>query len=401
MDSLHNFALYLMMNRPLFVYATVCIFLIGWWSLAFRKHFSQPDTPICLRTISSEIPCAISSLPLSSLYREELADALRGNYALMIQKIVDWDIDAALLEESGVAHIQRMPAHLIQQAHYLLRQIESQNSIGSNETHKYLPQTYVSASILLTLLPPEAIAAIPAGLRKSTQLYPEELTAKIPFNFDKFANEKLYLMKPKLAFVSDFYSDPNRIQTLKNQGISIVYTSSISTIPDIKETLELIGEHVGKPLEARLLSIFIEACLIALENRLYASQPLEQINHILKHSLYVFYNTQFQLPPRLTVTHALLQRLGFSQLIESLQHKTHLAQEDILRINPDFLLVASSDKSHFKSLLQHYPALKELNAVKQQNMTWLDDTIQQTPTHHVLLAYFDLVNALAHMEVSQ
>jgi iron complex transport system substrate-binding protein len=390
-----------LLNKPFLLYLTVTLFIVGWWFLAFHDSLWKANVSLSINPLPNEFPTLPSSLPLSSLNRPELASALRGNYPLIVKKIVDWDVDAILLENAGHTQIQRLPAPTLQRCHLLLRQMKSGEARLINNSKKYLPQTYVSAGILLTLLPPEAIAALPAGIRKSTQLYPEALTVKIPMNLDKFETEKLYMMKPEVAFVSNVYSDPNRIQALKNQGISVVFTSGLSTISDIQRTLELIGSTVGKAEEAELLSIFIEASLMAIENRLHATISPEQMDHISKHMLYLCYNTKFQHPLNMTVTHSLLQRLHLSFVRNNLYNKTTLAQEDLLQMNPDYLILSSSHKSRVENILQLYPALRDLKAIQQHNLMWLDDDVQQTPTHHVVLAYFDLVNALAHMRLLQ
>lgn len=386
-------------NRASLLYSTLLTFVLGWWVLAFQDSFWKSDVHLDLKTLPIELASSSEPQKLSSLNRNLLITALQGNFPLMAKKILEWDVDASILEASGIKNIHRLSPHLILRSHYLLRIIKTLPTLPLKPL-KYLPQTYASAGFLLTLLHPESIAALPSGIRKNTQLYPLKLTSKIPFNLNRFETEKIYLMKPASAFVSAFYSDPVMIQSLQNQGISMVFTPAISTLTDIYDSLLLIGKNVGKSDEAELLSLFIESSLMAIENRLLAAKPLKEWNQIKEMSFYLCYNTHLHTPSPLTVTVDLLNRLDLSMTKKCEEYKgTSLTQEDLLRLNPEFLLISANDPSQIERLLIDYPALKSLEAIRQNNIFWLDDTIQQSPTHHIILAYFDLVNALAHMRV--
>ncbi len=177
----------LWINRSILFYTALLVFVFSWWTVAFRHSFWKLETQIGSKTLPIEFPKPRSPL-LSSLHREELIKALQGDFALMAKKIIEWDADAVLLEVAGAKNMRRLSSRQILKSHYLARKIEANINTGSQ--HKFLPQTYASATFLLTLLQPEAIAALPAGFRNDTRLFPRELTDRIPFNLDRFEMEK-------------------------------------------------------------------------------------------------------------------------------------------------------------------------------------------------------------------
>lgn len=383
------------MNRSLYFYILLSLFVFGWWAIAFRDVVWKADRPIESKTLPIELSKS-NSPHLSSLNREELMLALQGDFALMARKIVEWDHDAVLLETSGGSAIQRLPSDTFKRSIYLSKKVEENQKVSSQ--NKYLPQTYASVVFLLTLLDQNSIAALPRGFFTYNRFIPRTKTENILLSLDRFELEKIYLAKPSLVFVSALYSDPPMVQALRNMGISIVYTPSISKINDLYASLRLIGDSVGKSEEAELLNLFMEACFCAIDNRWLGSLAENKVPFIQQNTLYLNYNMTFQLPSSQTVLFDLLKRLKISQVIKLQEEgKTTFTQERLLQLNPEYLILSCRDRSQFEHLLVHYPALKSLNAIRHHNIFWVDDDLQQTPTHYVILAYFDIVQALMHM----
>jgi len=381
-------------------YLLAALFIAGWWGLAFEQ---KPRAVKTLKTASliidkDAITAGRNLLPaLSSLSRNTLHQALAGDFTLMAQLIAEWDIDAQLLQEAGYA-VQRLSHKDFLQSQLLYR-IEKLAKREKIQHCQFLPQTYTAASFLLALVRPEEIAALPRHLRDQTQLYPRKLTDKIQLNIDRYHSEKLFQAKPRIALVAN-YSHPATIQTIENQGIEIYTMSDLATLSDIKEEIMQVGYLVDRSLEAELLKIFIDASMAALDNQ------MTTVNH--HHSpkiLFLNYHRHFTLPTAKTVTRHLLARL--KNLDMSLQYAFDdkeaqkwaipIDKEHILNLNPDCLIIATSNPAALEEEMRSDPAFKTVPAICNNHLFFVDETVQNSPSQYIVLAYFDLIQALVKL----
>ena len=224
---------------------------------------------------------------LSPLNRGTLKKALDGDVGLITQLIADWEVDAQLLELSGRTSIKRLPREQYLRSQIIGRQILNlpsdslqrvrdleRDSIVIDDLgmplefchtpQRILPQTFVSASVLLALTTPQQIAALPKGLRGLKSLFPEALTNQIPYDLDRYHSEKLFLSAPEVAFVAD-YSNPSLLSALQAQGIRLFTLKHTNRIEEVAHVLKRIGHVVDRSLEAELLTMFMEAAMFAIE----------------------------------------------------------------------------------------------------------------------------------------
>ena len=270
----------------LFVYGLPIAVIVGWWYLSFAS-LSTADSNSQINHLSTSRQKI--SIPeyfqyLSKIDRDELKNALSGNFSLMASLISEWDADAQILESQGHNNVQRLSRSDYARAHLISRQLK-QLSGSLNDTidnddktryvlddqgipfkldpapRKFLPQTYISASFLLSLTKADQIVAIPHGMRGQTQLYPESLTRQIPLDIDRYNSEEIYQSKPDIAFVA-YYSHPSTIQALRNQGIPVFTIDSINTLPEILGSIQKIGQVIHHPKEAELLSMFMKSAML-------------------------------------------------------------------------------------------------------------------------------------------
>lgn len=386
--------------------------LVLWWSFAFHQSF-DPSSPIATPPKLAHSPAPLLEM-LSPLKRDTLKEALSGDFSLMTKLIIDWDIDAQLLESRGVFQAKRLSRKEYMKAQLIGRQLKKKIEKGfSSQTvyddfglglnlekplTKFLPQTYIAATFLLTLAPAEQIVAIPSGLRDQTQFFPRQLTDKIPLDIDRFNGEKLFQVKPDVAFVAN-YSNAHTLHALQSQGIPLFTFATFETIPEIQSGLLRTGQVINRPLEADLLNLFIDASLMAIDNRVLAFNA--HLNEQGIHNpriLYLNYRSQYSLPTSRTLTGKLLERMNV-QLLSQLSEKqaewfVPIYQEQIRRLDPDFLIVASAYPDRMAIHLHDDEVMKELTAVKTNRIAFVDDAIQQSPTQYVILAYYDLFNAM-------
>ena len=377
-----------MKSKTCLLYTLTAVAILSWWYVAFFPLHSnkQPPSPLPHSKSSTLDAC---SIPLSFLNREVLKEALAGNFTLMSQLIATWDIDAQILEVQGISPIQRLPQDLFVKSQILGREL----SVPSPKySIKLLPQTYAAASFLLAIASPEQIVALPAGLRKQVQIYPEALTSQIPLDINRYNSEKLFLAHPDVAFVSSYYSHPSTLQALKSQGIKIHDTSSLATLASIQIALLEIGKAAERSKEAELLNLFIQASVQTIENRFLVWKKMGGVSDMTK-ILYLNHHDTFYFPSSDTISCELLSRLGIIPQFSS-PMPAPIDREKLILMNPECLIISSSNENALKKKLANDPALKNLSALKKGKVYFLDDDVQQTPTQYVVLAYFDLIQAL-------
>lgn len=405
------------MSTSLLPYFLFGSFIIGWWVFAFHTTPSPP--PLSVET-SQSLTLKTSTLlkELSPLQRDTLQQALAGNFPLMLKFIEQWDNDAQLLTNNGLKDIQRLPTEVYLQAHILghllqtssqetLRQLNCQMNLDwicddngrqlriEDHLHRFLPQTYMTASFLLSIAHPSEILALPKGMRQLKQLYFPSALAQVPEDVDCLHSEKLYLNKPDLAFIAP-YSHPPAFEMLRNQNIPLYSLKYIHTIAEIQEALLKVGHASNHILEAQLLSIFMESCLLSIDNRLQALQEKFDLSLPPRHLLYLSHYQHYALPTTKCLSGQLMAR--------ALKHCPHLSgsipesqkewnipfeQEKILQAAPDVIIISTPYSPSDINIIMH-----QTEAFQSKHIFYVDEATQNSPTQYIVLAYFDLFQAL-------
>lgn len=403
-----------MKSSRLYIFATA--FVIGWWVLAFAPS-SNTYTLVTAEHKSSLLETSSSSPYLYPISRQKLHQALLGNAEIMVSLMAEWDTEARLLAACEANNAQRLPGNKYLKAQLLGRRIqareqgidtteypprfyETEDDAGalheSRRRERFLPQTYVAASFLLALTEPEQIIALPKGLRDLHSLYPSELLERIPLDCGPYQTESLVKLRPDIAFVAP-YSMPTTRQALASQGIELFTISNINTLEEIQDALLKVGDVSGRPEEAELLALFMEAAICALDNRLlYAQKERRDV-------LYLNYFSKFSAPTQHTLTGSLLHRLNINQFAHLKASSNHwqipLENEKIARLQPQAIILSAGNGNELKSLLLNHPAFRDVPAIKTGQIFAVEATVQDSSSQFAVLAYYDLVNAL--LEVQQ
>lgn len=399
-------------------YAFPLVIILTWWFFAFKGDLSEPVSAVLWNKQKQKKHSTILKY-LSPLQRDVLHTALAGNYDLMIQLITDWDHDAQIIEQLGLPEIKRLQKNDFLRCQLLARQIK--NRISSDEqlhydlTHvtddmgklfdlsisyrRFLPQSYVAASFLLALTEPESIVALPQGLRDQKSIYPQKITDLIKLDVDRYNTEKLYEARPEIAFVAD-YSHPSTIQALGSQGIPLFTLKHVNSPEDIQHALIKIGRIANRPLEAELLYYFVEAAMHAIDNRFtLLNSEFNQTDKSPK-VLFLKHHLTFSTPTSQTLTGKLLKRLGVKDLFgdESTKNKfawtipIHL--EQILQIDPDYIIIGTNNLHASRKNILKEPVFRKLFNMKNKQISFVEDAVQESPSQYMVLAYYDLFAAL-------
>lgn len=380
------------------VYFPVIIFIFTWWFLGLKPAKQQISSGTPAEYIVSKPLQLVEPPTLSNWNRSTLQQALSGNFSLINKLITEWDIDAQMLRASGHVEVKMLSRDNFLRSQRLARQIQTKAQEKDNtQPQRYIPQTYVAASFLYALVDAKQIVALPSGLREQKELFPKQWTNQIKLDIDRHHSEKIFLSNPQIAFVSP-YTHPATMEALREQQVKLCSIKSPDCIADIIEGLIEIGHRVEKNNEAELLALFMESAMYAIDNRLAFIK--QSWTNETPQILMLHYHNQFTTPTVRGITGQLLERLGLEvplcgSTLEPQGWTRLIENEQIINLNPDCLIVATTKPSWVKKEIDSNPIFNDLCAKQQESIFFVDDTIQQFPSQYIVLAYYDIFHALA------
>ena len=373
-------------------YICSIVFILCWWTaaLSWKKSPSLPINPKQDKVYFSPLPIKNS---LSPIDRDELIVALQGNIPQMTQMMATWDLEAELMEDQGFKNIHRLPRKAFLEGQLIGRLLTQQKDLQTS-SHLFLPQTLVSASLLLALVPHSEIAALPKAIRQYTVLFPKEITKQIPLDIESCSLEQLFKLRPTVALVAS-YSNPSIRGALEDQGVMLKQLKQTNSIEDLKEAVIQIGQIINRPLKAKLFSLFIESAIQAMDNRLSlirASSPRQDPRKILCLNRF----TNYSVPTKKTLIGNLMQRLGMNKEViftDTAAWSLPLNSEQLMLLNPDWLLFSTDHPLQELSHLSSTPPFSNLDAFCSGSICFVEDWVQQFDSQYIVLAYFDLYQA--------
>jgi len=342
--------------------------------IAYRHH--EADEPKFTLPVSSEALLDVPYLGIELPERETLIKALRGDVKLMGELIQKWDIDAQLL--GG----ERLDSDKFLLSQKIVRALNDSydgpleftrglviDDMGApfelRPRDRLVPQTVMSADILLAIAKPQNIVALPKG-------HSSEHRA---LEFDRYAGDRLFLENPEIAFVSKLFSDHYTLQLLEQQGVELFFVEYPYTVETLCKTIVDMGDVIDEPLKGRLLSLFVEALFLTLDNwRSHQQFPESKI-------LVVSYYNRFSEPGTKTLTHHYLTRMGIKGTDQE-GFSVPIPEEEIAHFNPDLLILMTDNENIVPKL--HIDC----------KIVTISEKIQLSPSQFMALAYYDLNKAL-------
>lgn len=360
-------------NSSLQLYLPIAALIFGWWYFAFVNFAQSPH------------PSFNGDTQALSIDRTRLKRALAGESDLMIALMQEWCKDHRTTSDN-LKRCQQL-------AHLACAQSQASRKL-------ILPQTFLAATILLAIAQPEELLAIPSGLRSQQHLFSVTLTELVPLDSDSLTNEKIFQLSPDITFIGH-YSHPRFVENLKKQNIELCVLESPKNYAEVLSTIHQLGALSNHPHEAEILSIFLETALsvIDLEFQKYLEKSSSKS---LSRLLYLIDYGQSNLPGQHSLTWQHMDRLialgaPISNLFSSSENQfpSVIDNETIHSLQVDGLLIAVPPVNHAPCRASKLTA----GMINQRvfPIKFIDDSIQQSPTQFIVLAYFDLANALMEM----
>ena len=230
-----------------------------WWYLTLSNPYQQPTHSSLYLDIKDSWQLDVKTQGFSTIESSLFKRACQGSLEVIEMFIQQW------VKEKGFSFEEREIMYLMLD---LLQGDYPLDSKTNGIERKYLPQTYVSAVFLLTMLPSQEIIAIPEGIKRRFDLYGSKIN-DITLTTDRRNFELIYLNKPCKAFTA-FYTNPDIKRTLTLQSIPYVDIDKINTVEEIEEAMVDIGYHIDRPQTSFVIANFFKIAFKAIDLRIEA-----------------------------------------------------------------------------------------------------------------------------------
>ncbi len=181
---------------------------------------------------------------------------------------------------------------------------------------------------------------------------------------------------------------------------------NLNSIGEISRELLTLGAIVEQPQKAELLTLFIEAAMYAIDNQLsLLSERLIAKWGGAPKVLFLNHFQNYSVPSPTSLTGQLLEKIARFDITLQYAAATApganwvvpIAKEQILHLNPDCIIIVTENKKALQHEIQTDKSLCDVVAVKNDHIIFLDEATQHSPSQYSVLAYHDLIEALARL----
>jgi iron complex transport system substrate-binding protein len=218
--------------------------------------------------------------------------------------------------------------------------------------------------------------------------YPPEAQAKAKVGSGMNPNlEQLVALKPDLVLVTTAFNRRETVAALERIGIA-TYATDPKTTESILGSLERLGDVLGVRERGEELAAKLRERLADLSQRLAEQQP--------KRVLFVVWADPLISVGRNTFLTDAIRLAGGHSVVDSTQDWPHFSLEEVIHLQPDFLIFATGHvgdaESEVESLAK-LPGWRSLDAIRLHRIAVVSDAIIR-PGPRVIDAIIELARQL-------
>jgi iron complex transport system substrate-binding protein len=203
--------------------------------------------------------------------------------------------------------------------------------------------------------------------------------------------ERLVALKPDLVLVTTALNRRETVAALERLGIP-TYATDPRSVETILTSIEHIADVIGERERGETLVAKLRERLAEVSRRLENRAP--------KRVLFIVWTDPLISIGRDTFLADALKRAGARSIVESAQDWPQVSLEEVVRLQPDFLVLASAhgeeSETNFKSL-RELPGWRSLKAVRNHRLAVISDAVNR-PAPRLVNAIIELAKQL-HPEV--
>lgn len=199
--------------------------------------------------------------------------------------------------------------------------------------------------------------------------------------------EKVVSLMPDLILASKSINRRETVNALDQIGLP-VYVTDPHSVEEMIASVEHIGSAMGVEKAATALSENLRARMAELERRVSGVAQ--------RRVLFVVWTEPLISVGRDTFIADALRRAGGRSVVETSAEWPHVSMEEIVKLQPEFLIFASAhtgDAQHDLETLRARPGWRNLTAIQQGNIVVISDAINR-PAPRMVDAVEQLARAL-------
>jgi iron complex transport system substrate-binding protein len=199
--------------------------------------------------------------------------------------------------------------------------------------------------------------------------------------------EQIAALRPDLVLVTKSLNLIETVNALDNLGISS-YGTDPHTVKDIVSSTERLAGVLGVPEAGASLGADLERHLADLQQRLSGVPP--------RRVLFIVWSDPLISAGKNTFIADALRLAGATSIVDSSQDWPHMSLEEVVRLQPDFLVFAASHSESGQNdfdVLAERPGWRGLDAVRNRHFAVISDAVNR-PAPRIVSAIEDLARQL-------
>lgn len=219
--------------------------------------------------------------------------------------------------------------------------------------------------------------------------FPEEVKRKeiigdiISINF-----EKIVELKPDLVLMTVEGNTKETFDKLSSLGIKVFVTNP-RNFSGIKKSIKDLATIFNKTSKA-------DSILKEMDSRL---NEVKKVSVRRKDGLFIISLNPLMVAGKNTFINEILESVNIQNIASKLEaNYPVLSREDFLIQNPEILIISSFEKENLKEIIKSYPEWKQIEAIKNNNIVFVDENIFFRPGPRFILAVEFLSNKLKVFE---
>ena len=199
--------------------------------------------------------------------------------------------------------------------------------------------------------------------------------------------EQIVALRPDLVLVTKSLNLIETVHALDNLGVSS-YGTDPHTVQEIVSSTERLAGVLGVPEAGAALGADLERHLADLQQRLSGLSP--------RRVLFIVWSDPLISVGKGTFIADALRLAGATSIVDSAQDWPHMSLEEVVRLQPDFLVFAASHSDSGQNdfdVLAARPGWRGLDAVRNRHFAVISDAVNR-PAPRIVSAIEDLARQL-------
>ncbi len=207
--------------------------------------------------------------------------------------------------------------------------------------------------------------------------------------------EKILLLQPDLVFVSTSASE-EFVKSLENMQIPVYQAGSPDSFEEMREKVFGIAQAVGEQERGRQLVSGMDARLSRLQKQLAGLEEKEKKVAVAFGFESAIGRRGGLLDDMLTKSHV----INGAGLLPGEMQTNHISKELVVQINPDIFLLPTWNYDNKHNVNGYYnsvlydPAYKDVTAIKQNQLKFINDKYRYVNSHHVIDAIENIARSV-------